>query len=62
MVGIFNFIDLRLGPVWDIKDFSIEANKEGFNFKKVPADAFSFTSERLSQLKVTFVDSETKEL
>ncbi|CAK5061597.1 unnamed protein product [Meloidogyne enterolobii] len=48
-----------IGPVWKEEDFSIEIIKEGFIFAKMPDYPNSFTSIKLTQLRIQFLEEKT---
>ena len=48
-----------IGPVWNEKDYAIEVEKEGYKFFP-QEDGFNFKVVKLSQLKISFLDSQTK--
>ncbi|KAE9551164.1 hypothetical protein FO519_005609 [Halicephalobus sp. NKZ332] len=47
-----------IGPLSKISDYSVEAEKEGYKFTKTTENVFQ--AIKLSELRVSFVDSETK--
>ncbi|KAL7078019.1 hypothetical protein ACQ4LE_002669 [Meloidogyne hapla] len=48
-----------IGPVWKEDDFDVEIIKEGFIFVKMPGYSHSFTSIKLTQLRIQFLEEKT---
>ncbi|KAF7630922.1 hypothetical protein Mgra_00008841 [Meloidogyne graminicola] len=60
---LINFTDnkglFKIGPVWNVNDFNIEIIKEGFIFVKSSDSPQSFTSIKLTQLRIQFFEEKT---
>jgi hypothetical protein len=51
---------IRIGPVWNVDDFTVQLAKEGFEFHAKTNNPHNFESVKLSQLIIQFLDSTTK--
>uniref|UniRef100_A0A915DMW4 Nodal modulator 1 n=1 Tax=Ditylenchus dipsaci TaxID=166011 RepID=A0A915DMW4_9BILA len=49
-----------VGPVWNVEDYVISVQKDGYDFIKEKTNPLIFKSTKLSHLKISFLDSETK--
>lgn len=57
-VRVHIHVDSRIGPVWNEADYSIQVNKEGYEFKVQVENPRDFHSLKLSHLKLKFLDAE----